>query len=146
MDIQTAYEHFVTAVEKARREPSETNRKEMGEALQLMLSAANRRKQDIVAMGVNHATVDRWIRGKNIPLPHKLELIYNALSSVSENGEVGIASYFTNPRYRPILELTYSQGFREPALTTHQIKELLALADKSRGVLTTEMMRTYLGI
>ncbi len=144
MDAKEAFEQFKRAVDLARTDPAQ--KKEMGRLLSAVIEAAGKTKMDVVRSDIaSRATIDRWTGGKNIPHPNQVASLRKFLLGAQSDYH-SLAPLLLDRRYRPVIEFFLSEETAQRPLNEGQLSALLELAEKSKGTLSPEMMRIFLGL
>lgn len=144
MSAKETFERFSQMVNKARADVA--RKKEMGELLAVAIESAGKKKKDIVDAHIaDRASVDRWLNGNHVPQPNQVENLRKFLLDVSGNDHP-FCMVLLDPRYRPVINFVLQQETKEAFLNKIQISSLFELAEKSKGTLSPEMIRIFLGL
>lgn len=144
MSAKEAFEQFRLVADLAHTDAAQ--KKEMGRLLVVAITSAGKTRKDMYHAGIaNRSTIDRWLSGNNIPQPNQMESLRKFLLDVSGSGHP-LATLLLDLRYRPVINFVLQQETEETPLDKTQVSALLELAEKSKGTLSPEMMRIFLGL
>lgn len=145
MNHEADFAQFERAVTEARIDSGK--KKEMGRLLAVAIASARKTKRDIInACIANHATVDRWLAGSNVPHPNQVDSLKKILLGVSGTTATHpLTVFLLHARYRPVIHFLFEQESGGQSLDEGQVSNLLCLAEKSKGELSKEMMNIFLG-
>lgn len=145
MNAKQSFEQFERAVNEARADRSKI--RAIGLSLTTALKAARKTKKDMFPL-VDRATADRWFAGKNIPHPGQVDRLRDLLvykTSCGPDDYHSLGALLLDPRYAPVVAFLIDEKFHSRDVTIEQIADLLFVADKSKGIISTETIRTFLG-
>lgn len=147
-NANTAFQKFDEAAKTAASDQQGNSEKKlaMARALSVVFDLSGKTKEDVVRAGIAHrATVDRWLRGDNVPHPSQRDRL-RAFLLVDSFGHDSVPNYMLimdileNPKYRPVV------GFlMENVVSREQAGRLFRVAKESENILTIEFMQFILG-
>lgn len=146
MNREETFAQFERAVKAARTDSSK--KKEMGQMLRAAIESAGKTRRDIIGACIaSRASVDRWLHGSHVPHPNQVDSLKKILLGVSGVIDThSLASVLLDARYRPVIEFLMQEESSKRPLSEEQVSSLLELAEKSKGMLSSEMMRIFLGL
>ncbi len=151
MDAKKAFEEFKAAYDQiprglGRKRDAE-RMKDVGRLLGVAIETAGRRVDEIWRQSgiVDRTSVQRWLRGDNMPQPAQIELLKQFLVPDGADHR-SLAISLLTPRYRPVITFLLEEEAAGRELTEEQIIEALDLAAKSKKMLTPTMIRIFLGL
>ena len=141
-----AYESFAEAVTAARSDSDKKSN--VGPAFRALCAEMKLTPEALCRrIDVGRATSTRWAAGRSIPHPSHMSRIREVYLGVEKGSDekVSVAESILAERNRPIIKYALEVAESGTPLTEEQLRELLWLAEKSKGGVTPEMIEIFLG-
>lgn len=151
MDAKEAFEQFKAAYDQIRSGPGVKRdaemMKEVSRLLGVAIEAAGRRIDEVWSQSgiVDRTSVQRWLRGDNMPQPAQVLLLKRFLvPSTADHRSLAIS--LLDARYRPVISLLLEEEAAGRNMNEEQLIQALDLVLTSKRTLTPAILRIFLGI